>query len=481
MPTHKSFALKWSDHQRQREMTAMKIIVLNGSPKGDVSVTMQYVHFIQKKFPQHELKILNISQRIKAFEKDDAFQGIIDEVRSANGVLWAFPLYFLLVPSNYKRFIELIWERGAEAAFKDKYAASLSTSIHFHDHIAHNYINAICDDLDMKFAGEFSAGMYDLLKEQERRRLSLFAEYLFDTVEKNIPRPKNFRPLIPSSFEYVPGGVQSKIQVGSKKIVILTDSKDERTNLGRMLSQFTKAFSGDIEMVDLNEVEIKGGCLGCIQCAYDNSCQYEDKDGYIEFFNTKVRSANIIVLAGSIKDRYLSSRWKLFFDRSFFNNHVPVMTSKQLGFIISGPLSQIPNLKQALEGYFEVQQTGIVDFVTDECENSAKIDALLLSLAERLIRSANDGYVKPVSFLGVGGRKVIRDDIYGRLRFPFRSDHHFFKKNGWYDFPQKDYQSRITNSILMLLSRIPSMRRELYTKRMKTEMIKPLQKAVERE
>ena len=87
----------------------MKIIVFNGSPKGDVSVTMQYVHFIQKKFPQHELKILNISQRIEVIEREDkAFQEIISEVRSANGVLWAFPLYFFLVPSNFKRFIELI-------------------------------------------------------------------------------------------------------------------------------------------------------------------------------------------------------------------------------------------------------------------------------------------------------------------------------------------------------------------------------------
>jgi len=42
----------------------MKIIVLNGSPKGDVSVTMQYVAYIQKRFPRHELKIINISQRI---------------------------------------------------------------------------------------------------------------------------------------------------------------------------------------------------------------------------------------------------------------------------------------------------------------------------------------------------------------------------------------------------------------------------------
>ncbi len=49
----------------------MKITVLNGSPKGLTSITMQYVQYIQKKFPQHEFKILNISQRIKKIEKDE--------------------------------------------------------------------------------------------------------------------------------------------------------------------------------------------------------------------------------------------------------------------------------------------------------------------------------------------------------------------------------------------------------------------------
>ena len=35
-----------------REVTAMKIVVLNGSPKGDISVTMQYVAYLKKKFPE---------------------------------------------------------------------------------------------------------------------------------------------------------------------------------------------------------------------------------------------------------------------------------------------------------------------------------------------------------------------------------------------------------------------------------------------
>lgn len=122
----------------------MKIAVLNGSPKGNLSVTLQYVHFIQKKFPQHEMRIFNVAQQIRAIEKEEkTFQEIMEEIKSSDGVLWAFPLYYLLVSSQYKRFIELIWEKKAEGVFKNKYAAVLSTSIHFFDHTAHNYINAI--------------------------------------------------------------------------------------------------------------------------------------------------------------------------------------------------------------------------------------------------------------------------------------------------------------------------------------------------
>jgi len=443
---------------------------------------MQYVRFLRKKFPQHELKILDIAQRIQAIEKnDDAFLEILSEVRSANGVLWAFPVYYLLVPSTYKRFIELIFERRCEDVFQGKYAASLSTSIHFYDHLAHKYINSICDDLEMKFTGEFSAAMYDLLDEKGRRRLALFGEYFFEAIDNKIPVTRNFYPLLSGSFRYLPEKDLPRSDVGNQKVVILTDSRDETTNLGCMLRQFAGIFAGKAEVIDLYEVDISGGCLGCIRCAYDNSCLYGDKDGYVAFFNAKVKTADILILAGAVKDRYLSSRWKLFFDRSFFNNHIPVMAGKQIGFIISGPLSQLPNLRQALEGYFEVQQAGIVDFVTDEAGDSAEIDSLLFGLAQRLLRSANDGYVKPAGFLGVGGKKILRDEIWGRLRFPFRVDHQFFKKHGLYDFPQKDYKTKVVNSIMRLLSRIPSMRKEIYNNRMKAEMIKPLQKVLERE
>lgn len=63
-----------------------------------------------------------------------------------------------------KRFIELIWDLSQEAVFRDKYAESLSTSIHFHNQCAHSYMAAVCEDLEMHFTESFSADMYDLLE-----------------------------------------------------------------------------------------------------------------------------------------------------------------------------------------------------------------------------------------------------------------------------------------------------------------------------
>jgi multimeric flavodoxin WrbA len=458
----------------------MKIAVLNGSPKGKLSVTLQYVNFIQKKFPHHELKILDIASQMKKIEKDEkAFQEIMDEVRSSEGVLWAFPLYVFLVSSQYKRFIELLWEKKAEDAFKNKYTALLSTSIHFFDYTAHNYMRAICEDLDMKCLGSFSAEMYDLLREKERERLVHFAETFFQSIETKIPTLRTFQPLTYRKFSYVPGNSQEKIKT-DKKVILLTDGGDPHTNLGRMVEKFRNSFSNGIEVINLHDLDIKGGCLGCIQCGYDYTCAYTGKDEFIEFYNTKLRTADALVFAGAIQDRYLSSRWKLFFDRGFFNTHTPSFTGKQIGLIISGPLSQIPNLRQILEGYVEWQQANLVDFVTDEYGDSPQIDLTLQSLAKRLVSFSEKGYIKPRTFLGVGGMKIFRDDVWGKLRFPFQADHRFYKSHGVYDFPQRDYKTRMTATLLRLLTKIPRIRKEIYEKRMREEMIKPLQKVVER-
>ena len=458
----------------------MRFVVLNGSPKGDVSITMQYVRFIQKKFPNHEFLIHNISQRISKIEEDKgSFKEIIQSIERADGILWAFPLYYFLVHSQYKRFIELLWERGSTEVFKDKYAAAFSTSIHFFDHIAHSYVNAICDDLSMRFFGGYSADMYDLLKERERERLLAFFSGFFDATQNKIPTLRNHPPLTPINLEYAPGHPREVLQATGKRIVILHDIKDPQSNAGRMIHFLENKLAGKPELYNLFDVHIQGGCLGCLQCGYDNRCAYTGKDDFIDFYSAKVKTADILVFAGTTVDRYLSSRWKIFFDRSFFNTHAPSLAGKQIGFVLSGPLAQLPYLRQFIEAYTEFQQANFAGAVTNECTYSTQLDERLSALASSLLDCASRAYIKPMTFLGVGGMKVFRDDIYGRLRFPFQADHRYYKEHDLYDFPQKNYRTRFGNGILGLLARLPSFRREVYQKRMKGEMIKPLKSFVD--
>ena len=47
----------------------MNILVLNGSPKGEYSITLQTVRYLEKLNPEDTFTVLHVGQRIKALEK----------------------------------------------------------------------------------------------------------------------------------------------------------------------------------------------------------------------------------------------------------------------------------------------------------------------------------------------------------------------------------------------------------------------------
>ena len=453
----------------------MNIIVLNGSPKGDVSVTMQYVTYMQKKFPGHDYQIHNVAKDIRRIEKDCAvFDGIMGDIQSADLVIWAFPLYYLLVCSQYKRFIELIFERHAQEAFLGKYTASLSTSIHFFDQTAHHYVHAICDDLGMQYCGFYSADMRDLLKKEERHRFATFAQLTFQLIGEALPVQAEHTPLVWPSWSYTPGRAPVPVGDSGKNVVVLTDSADSAENCAKMAGRLMQAFSGNATLINLHDIDIRGGCLGCCQCGYDNTCIYTD--GYQDFFKKTLGAADIIIMAGTVHDRYLSSTWKQFFDRSFFKGHTPSLGGKQIGFVIAGPLGQLPHLKEALNGWADNGGCRAL-FVTDEGEESAQLDKLLDAIAIRLVQGAETGYIPPHTFYAIGGHKIFRDSIYGGMRIAFQADYRYYQEHKMFDFPQKNLQTRMFNAVFVPLTKIPAFRKKVFSD-IKFHMIKPFERVL---
>ena len=140
----------------------MKILVLNGSPKGDYSITLQTVNYLAELYREHSFETIHVGKYIKKYEKD--MSEAVTALESADLILFSYPVYTFMAPYQLHRFIELIKESGIN--LKGKYATQLSTSKHFYDVTAHRYIQDNCHDMGLKFVRGLSADMDDLTKKK---------------------------------------------------------------------------------------------------------------------------------------------------------------------------------------------------------------------------------------------------------------------------------------------------------------------------
>jgi len=257
--------------------------------------------------------------------------------------------------------------------------------------------------------------------------------------------------------------------------LIVTDSSENDVSLNNMIKVFKKRFPGDSEVINLNSIDIKGGCLGCCRCAYDGTCIYNDQ--LSSFFDGSLGRSEIIVFALKIKDRYFSSTWKYLWDRSFYHGHRPVLVGKQYLYLVSGPLRSLPEIIDEIYARTDIASSNISGIVTDEYDDSSVITDMIDIQCSKLVHHADSGFIPTPTFLGVGGQKVLRDLVYG-LKGIFREDHIFYSAKGLYDFPQKNWGQRMFNFIVWLLNHVPVIRKKLYESAVK-EMVKKHKKVVE--
>ncbi len=446
----------------------MKILVINGSPKGQYSVTLQTVLYLEKLHPEHTFEVLHAGQRIKMLEKD--FAPAAEAIGQADLLLFAYPVYTFIAPYQLHRFIELMKESGVSVS--GKFAAQVSTSKHFYDVTAHQYIKDNCQDMGMKYVGGLSADMDDLLCDKGRKEAEDFLDFVSFCVEQD--SYEAFPESLPAAahVQVTSLDVEAGDQEKNGDVVILTNCEESDRQLQNMIARFQAVLPRRSRVVNIREYPFRGGCLGCFHCAVSGKCVYTD--GFDEFLRNDIQKADAIVCAFTIKDHSMGASFKLYDDRQFCNGHRTVTMGMPVGYLISGDYSREFNLQMIIEGRAQVGSNFLAGVATDEKDPDGEIDRM----AQLLCYALDHKYVPPQNFYGIGGMKIFRDLIW-LMQGMMKADHRFYKAHGQYDFPQKKRGTMLKMYLVGALISSPKIKAKMGNA-MNEGMIAPYKKVLER-
>ena len=401
----------------------MKILVINGSPKGKYSTTLQTSLYLEILHKEHDFEYLDAGAKIKQLEKD--FSPAVRAIERADLIIFSYPVYTFLAPSQLHRFIALMKEYGPDLS--GKYVSQISTSKHFYDISAHAYVRDNCWDMGMRYINGLSADMDDLTTEKGQKEADAFFDYLVWCVENGIYEPL---PEAAAPANHMPVTVPEAVEDKPGDVVIVADLAEDDKQLGAMIRRFQAVFPRKTRIVNIHEFPFKGGCISCFNCAADGTCIY--KDGFSDLLRNSIQTAEAIVIAFSIKDHSMGPVFKTYDDRQFCNGHRTVTMGMPFGYLVSGSLSCEENLRTVIKARAEVGGNFLAGIAADEFDPDAETDAL----AAKLNYAIENAYVQPADFYGVGGMKIFRDLIW-LMQGLMKADHKFYKSHGQYDFPQK--------------------------------------------
>ena len=412
----------------------MKITIINGSPKAMKSRTLEFARIIKEKFKENNYTEIPVGAKIRSLENNSSkLKAVFEEMKNSDVIIWSFPVYVLVVPYQLMRFIEMIQTYGEKDMLKGKYATSISTSFNFFDQTAHTYMREVSEDLGLRYFEGFSPSAASLDEKKLQQNLLSLAEELFFLAKNNLPTENTCVPFSSSTFIYRPKNIEKNSKTGEKRILVLSDADDTAINLKRMTDVYEQSVSHAVDVVNLHDIDIRGGCLGCGKCMATAVCVY--KDDFASLYKEKVLPSDVIIYTASIRSRYISSTWKKYFDRNFVNGHRPILSGKPMGFLFSGPLRRVPNLRDIFNAHVQVGRNPLIGFQTDECADDEELSAQIRAFAGKTDRMAINPWERPPTFLGVGGHKIFRDLIYS-MRTVMVEDHKYYTEQGFYDFPK---------------------------------------------
>ena len=444
----------------------MNIAVLNGSPAGRDSITLYTLLYIQKHFPDHHYEILHVGQQIRKMEKEPELWK--DTLQNADLILFCYPVYTFLVPAQLHQFMELVKLSGI--SLKGKYATQITTSKHFYDVTAHQFIQDNCEDLGLQYVRGLSADMDDLLHEKGQKEALAFFRCVLESMKHGWCEPVPARVHLTCAETHAEA---EKLTVSApKRIVIVADfTNSENDRLQNMCRRLKNRMPCEAEVINIQDFPFAGGCLGCFHCAAGGKCIY--KDGFDDYLREHIQTADALIYAYTIRDHSMGSRFKVFDDRQFCNGHRTVTMGKPVGYLVDGILDAEPNLRMLMESRAQVGGNTMAGIACNQRDPDREIDML----AESLCYMVTEHYLPPKNFYGVGGMKIFRDLIW-QMQGLMKADHQFYREHHFYDFPQKKRGTMLAMYLVGGMMRNPKLSRKMGGK-MTEGMIMPYRKVLE--
>jgi multimeric flavodoxin WrbA len=454
-----------------KEGRNMKVLVLNGSPKGQNSVTLQYAKYLEKISTQNcldngfDFDYINVGKNVYSYSNADKLQEVLDKISEADMLVVAYPVYTFLAPSQLHRFFEILDSNSVKLT--DKYVVQVTTSKRFYDVTAHQVVKDIVCHLEGKYVDGYSADMDDLLNDDLRAHFKNWWDYVLYRVNNDIY--ESARDTETTHNTYLPTA-EPVAKTGGKKVVVVTDNTGN-SSLAGLISDFVNLCPYDVEVVDLKSQGPKSGCRGCLKCAQTGVCVI--KDGFSDLLNDKINKADAVIMAFEVVMHGISSTFKAYYDRQFVNGHRPVTAGQPTAYLVSGNYESESNLKTYVEAKSAVGGNLNCGVVCDQTATAKDVEQLVSKLVYAL-----DNKITPhKNFYEVGGMRIFRDMIW-IMRGIMKLDYDYYKKHNMLDFPQKKRGTMIAMKLVGKLMRSKAINKKM-PNMMEEGMLMPYKKIVD--
>lgn len=450
----------------------MNVLVINGSPKSKNSVTYHHMLFLEKHYKTCQFEYLHITRIQKQIQDDQYIEALIERMALSDLVMFTYPVYDGAVPYQLMCLIESLMEHVSRYKLEDTYVVQFSTSKHFYDVTAYHYLQRCLFDLKFKALQGEMADMDALLHDEGRKSLISFFDHINEQVKRKAvvfdDYPRNHTQL--NTFQYEPTAEKGKTPA---EVLVIYNGEHYSDTLKHMIVAYENKLPFRVHLLDISNFDIKGGCIGCVNCSYTGHCIYNDE--FEKMYREKILKAEVIIYASDITHHWLDKSFKLLQDRSFYQGYPGKHKGKGIGYLLVGPFKTESNLRMVLDARTAMEKMIPLGHVTNEVE---AIEESINRLVFETIYYFEHRPAVKTNFYGVGGSKILRDMVYD-LRGIMTKEHQYFKRHKLYDFPKRHFFKHLFYHMFTSYIGHPKRRRK-HIKEINDLMIQQYKKQLER-